>query len=249
MCASGRCVLVLLLTTAARAAAQGGPPYITDDPFTPGPKKWEINLAPTLERRPGQYVMQTPDFDINYGVGERIQLKVETAWIYCKFESQQRSAMDNVHVGVKWRFLDSKSAPFDVSTYPQFDFNAVTHTELGMLDRDTEFLLPIEVAKKVLSFQLVAEVGYNRVFDEADNWTYGMIVTHVIGNVNAGVELHRETAVDLSEDELIANIGAVIALPRGNNLLVSAGHTLRKPGADDPNVFAYLGLQLHLPMR
>jgi len=92
----------------------------------------------------------------------------------------------------------------------------------------------------------VAEVGYNMVWGEPDNATYGVILTHKIGNVNAGVELHRETAMDLSEDELIANIGAVIALPHGHNLLVSAGHSVRKPGADDPNVIAYLGLQLHL---
>jgi len=237
------------LTTAAHAAAQGGPPYITDDPFTPGPNRWEINIAPNLERRPGQFIFETPDFDINYGVGDRIQLKYEIAWLYLKFEGQHSSAMGNLNLGVKLRFLDHESAPLDVSTYPQFNFNPVSHTELGMLDRDTEFLLPIEFAKKVGSFQLVAEVGLNMVFDEPDNWIYGLIVTHLIGNVNAGVELHRETATDLSEDEFIANVGAVIALPHGHNLLVSAGHTVRKPGADDPNVFAYLGLQLHLPIR
>jgi hypothetical protein len=36
------------------AHGQGGPPMITDDPGTPGPGKFEINLAIAFERRPSE---------------------------------------------------------------------------------------------------------------------------------------------------------------------------------------------------
>jgi hypothetical protein len=48
-------VLVIALWPAA-AWAQGGPPLMTDDPDTPGPGYWEINVATLLETRP-----RTPD--------------------------------------------------------------------------------------------------------------------------------------------------------------------------------------------
>ena len=38
---------------------QGGPPMITDDPGTPGPGKWEINLAVAWAHRPAETSLDT----------------------------------------------------------------------------------------------------------------------------------------------------------------------------------------------
>ena len=69
-------LLLRLLATAA-ARAQGGPPFRTDDPETPGNKHWEINYGFIGDRNPAAGAYQVPDFDINYGLGDRIQLKYE----------------------------------------------------------------------------------------------------------------------------------------------------------------------------
>jgi hypothetical protein len=70
--------LVFLLTVlAGRSFAQAGPPFRTDDPETPGNKHWEINFGWIGDRNPGAGAYQVPDFDINYGMGDRIQLKYE----------------------------------------------------------------------------------------------------------------------------------------------------------------------------
>ena len=37
--------LVVTISFATALHAQGGPPMITDDPGTPGPGRWEINIA------------------------------------------------------------------------------------------------------------------------------------------------------------------------------------------------------------
>jgi hypothetical protein len=63
---------------------QGGPPMITDDPGTPGPGKFEINLAIAFERRPSEVAFDAPAIDINYGVGENIQLTLQTAPVILK---------------------------------------------------------------------------------------------------------------------------------------------------------------------
>jgi hypothetical protein len=52
--------------------AQGGPPLLTDDPGTPGNRKWEINIANTQFFSPGENEIETPLLDINYGLVSRV---------------------------------------------------------------------------------------------------------------------------------------------------------------------------------
>jgi len=68
---------VVPLLFAMAAHAQGGPPFRTDDPDTPGNRHWEINFGWIGDRNPGAGAYQVPDIDINYGLGDRIQLKYE----------------------------------------------------------------------------------------------------------------------------------------------------------------------------
>jgi len=59
------------------AQGQGGPPMVTDDPGTPGGGHWEINLAWTGEHSSGETTQDAPLLDLNYGVGDRLQVKYE----------------------------------------------------------------------------------------------------------------------------------------------------------------------------
>lgn len=70
-------VFALPLLLAVAAHGQGGPPFRTDDPETPGNQHWEINFGWIADRNPAAGAYQVPDFDINYGLGDRIQLKYE----------------------------------------------------------------------------------------------------------------------------------------------------------------------------
>ena len=73
--------LALAAFTPVRARAQGGPPLITDDPDTPGPGYWEINVSAFVEKNRRERRLETPRLDINYGLGPRIQLKLELPWL------------------------------------------------------------------------------------------------------------------------------------------------------------------------
>ena len=57
--------------------AQGGPPLLTDDPGTPGNRNWEINISSTQFWRNTERELQSPLVDINYGLGDRTQLKYQ----------------------------------------------------------------------------------------------------------------------------------------------------------------------------
>jgi hypothetical protein len=93
---------------------------ITDDPETPGNRQWEINVAGTLERSSGENLWEFPALDLNYGVGDHIQLKLEGAWLVRQgTDSKTQDGAGNALAGVKWRFLDQERNGVSMSIYPQ----------------------------------------------------------------------------------------------------------------------------------
>jgi hypothetical protein len=110
--------VALLLLCGMAAQAQGGPPFRTDDPETPGNKHWEINFGWVGDRNPAAGDYEVPDFDFNYGLGDRIQLKYELP--IAIEESRALPAMQNQPtqtgsvigglgeslLGIKWRFYE-----------------------------------------------------------------------------------------------------------------------------------------------
>src|SRR5215213_4986585 len=91
------------------AQAQGGPPLMTDDPGTPGNRHWEVNLAATVEHTANASLYEAPLGDVNYGLGERIQLKLELP-LLVENSTGTRTGLGNPVVGVKWRFLEDSSS-------------------------------------------------------------------------------------------------------------------------------------------
>jgi hypothetical protein len=102
-----RFALALALTAVAGPVlAQGGPPLITDDPDTPGPHHWEINLSFFREQAPHEHLCETPRLDLNYGEGRRFQLRLETPHLLEREDGGgRRSGLGDTTAGVKWRFL------------------------------------------------------------------------------------------------------------------------------------------------
>jgi hypothetical protein len=106
------------LLHAVTAHAQGGPPFRTDDPETPGNKHWEINFGWIGDRNPANGAYQVPDFDINYGLGDRIQLKYELPIAIEETRplpatpstpavpGQVITGLGESLLGIKWRFYE-----------------------------------------------------------------------------------------------------------------------------------------------
>ena len=112
--AKGLASLLLLAATFA-ARAQGGPPFRTDDPETPGNLHWEINFGFIADRNPAAGAYQVPDFDINYGFGDRIQLKYEMPIAIEETRPQPGDpsspgqtvgGLGDSQPGIKWRFYE-----------------------------------------------------------------------------------------------------------------------------------------------
>jgi hypothetical protein len=111
---------MLFLPIASRVFAQGGPPLLTDDPGTPGNRNWEINIASMRTDTLGEREIQAPLLDINYGLGDRIQLKYQLAYVFDGDNGgPYRGTPGNSLMGAKWRFYQqSREGGWNISTTP-----------------------------------------------------------------------------------------------------------------------------------
>jgi len=57
---------------------------------------------------PNSSISHTPDVDINFGIGDRIQLTYESAWLRVADPSPAKFGLGQDQLGFKWRFLDNK---------------------------------------------------------------------------------------------------------------------------------------------
>lgn len=227
-------LFISLSTSTVRA--QGGPPLITDDPGTPGDSNWEVNLAVTYERLRAERVIEAPLVDVNYGVGERLQLKAEVPFVWQDdLEANERlEEFGNPEFGVKWRFLDEEDAGVAVSVYPQLELDTP----------DVRFLLPVQVARHFGRWGVNGEVGYNLVEADEDEWVYGVAVSYEVSErLELVGEVHGEADEDFEQDQLVFNLGFRHGLTDNIGLLFAAGRSLRESGEDEPDLLVYAGVQ------
>jgi hypothetical protein len=235
--------VVVALLVSSPAWGQGGPPLFTDDPGTPGPGRWEVNTAFTLVHSSGVSEFGAPLLDVNYGWGERIQLKLEIPWVFLRRDGEgTESGLGNPLFGVKWRFLDEDRAGVAVSTYPQIGFNVVSSSvDAGVADRETSVLIPVSAVKSLGPIEVNVQVG--RLFEsDGGFWQWGIAVGHDFGRVEALAEIFATHGSASETRQTRFNLGGRWRMREHATLLVSAGTSVYD--AEGPrHSFVYLGLQ------
>jgi len=232
--------------------AQAGPPLLTDDPETPGNRHWEINLAMTTSQTRDTRLFGAPLLDVNYGLGDRLQLKAELPWLVQqdRFGGQIQSVPGSTNLGVKWRFLDQDKDQkgFSISTYPQIEFRtSAASVREGVIEGGAELRLPVEISREFGKFALDSELGYQIVQRKKDEWIYGLAVEHKLTKrLEMLGEVQGESKRNLTDNELVWNVGGRYELTKRYTLLLSSGRSFGAGLAGRPTWIAYTGLQFHL---
>jgi hypothetical protein len=229
------------------AWAQGGPPMITDDPGTPGDKKWEINLAFAFEHRSGETSSDLPAIDLNYGVGEHIQLTLQTAPVFLKRRGHGlMGGLGGTDAAVKWRFLDQQTNGdgFDMSMFPRVIFNvASSSARRGLSQEGTRFQIPLQMAKIFGRWHADFEFGPRLSSVGPSEWLYG-----IVSGLDASrqtllvAELNGTSRMNLTRDVLTVNVGVHHEFSKTRILIVSLGREIRSP--DPLATIGYFGMQL-----
>jgi hypothetical protein len=233
-----------LLCPFEAALAQAGPPFISDDPGTPGDGHWEINLATISAHTASLWQIAGPDADINYGWGDHIQLKVDMQWtIADKNGERVKSGFGATYFGVKWRFIDQEDRGFAASIYPQVLVSlAAASSRRGVTSADKQVFLPVEVATKVDAFEIAAEVGRNLIENEPNAWEAGIVVGHACAALlECLVEVHD--TVTSGDWQTLVNLGIHRELTPKMILLAALGRDFGPPTAERQSLLLYVGVQ------
>jgi len=241
-----RFAIAVSLACAARVVfGQGGPPMITDDPGTPGNGKWENNFAIIFEHRPNETSIDVPEIDLNYGVGEHIQLTLQNAPVLLKRSGHGViGGLGSTEAAVKWRFLDEATSGLDMSMFPRVIFNVVqSSVRRGLAEDGTRFQIPFQMAKTFGRWHADVEVGPRASTVGRSEWLYGIVCGFDLAKPTMLMaELHDESRMNFSRDVLTLNVGLRHEFTENYILIVSMGHELRSP--DQPTaLIGYFGMQ------
>jgi len=241
-------LLVLLCFWRAPAApAQGGPPMITDDPGTPGPGRFEDNLAIAFEHRPNESSIELPSIDLNYGLGEHLQLTLQTSYVVLKRRGQGPvGGLGSTEAALKWRFLDQETSGISMSTFPRIIFNVLeTSVRRGFSEPGTRAQLPVQMARKFGPLDLDFEFGPLVGTVGRSEWLYGIVGgTDLTRTTTIMAELHGTSRTNFTQDVLIVNLGLRQKLTDSCILIASLGHEVRAPASQSLALIGYCGVQL-----
>jgi hypothetical protein len=236
--------------------AQGGPPYFTNDPATPGPLRWEINFGyiPQLSRVQSRTSM--PDVDLNFGLGQRIQLTCEFSWVRLNIDpATPQYGLSQDELGVKWRFYDNDRQGLAISVFPQVAVNnpARASVEPG---EGASLTLPVQITKRLGPVSVDGEFGYTLVHGGPNGWLVGVVAGHekTIGHkhpklLEFDVEFYASGDVDGQLSQETIGGGVRYKLHPPVIVLAMAGRGLHHTLEGQPSFVAYVGLQFLLPPR
>jgi len=238
-------IAAIALCITRAAFAQGGPPMITDDPGTPGNGKWENNFAIAFEHRPGETAYDVPAIDLNYGVGEHIQLTLQTAPVLLKRSGHGLiGGVGGTEAAVKWRFLDEATSGFDMSMFPRVIFNIEqSSVRRGLAEDGTRFQIPFQTAKTFGRLHTDAEFGPLAGTIGRSEWLYGIVCGFDVAKPTMLMaEVHGTSRMNFTRDVLTLNFGLRHEFTQTYILILSMGHEIRSP--DKPTaLIGYFGMQ------
>jgi hypothetical protein len=247
--ALGVSLLVALLNCPATAVAQAGPPYLTNDPDTPGNANWEINLGSMQTIARGVSAYQVPQIDLNFGVGDRIQLTYEIPYVFQESSGQTGvTGWGNAYPGIKWRFLDQGENGLHMSLFPQVAMDGTDHSrQVGIATDGPRSLLPVEMSQRIGPLRFDLEVGYFLPGNGPKERIMGFVAGRTVNDrLELDAEIYDDHAFGAPLHTTTLDIGGRHKFSPSFIALFMAGRSVNGISEGRPEFFGYVGLQILL---
>ncbi|MBC7661576.1 MAG: hypothetical protein H7249_17910 [Chitinophagaceae bacterium] len=213
-------------------ATPQSPPLIIDDPGTPGCNRFEINVTFDGDYTKGEKHFEAPLLDLNYGIGDNVQLKFEVPELLDKAETAH-SLVGDPKLGIKYMFFQDESREMQAAFYPQIETRTVKSergSEITLPILFTEEIGKVERGPVVFNINIGYKFGNHRV--ERDRVAFatavGVPLTHSIASMT---EIVINDALNQFQDErreetIIVNTGLRLDLSSLFALYGSVGASL-----------------------
>jgi hypothetical protein len=231
------------------AHAQAGPPFLTNDPGTPGNANWEINIASTQAISRGTASYQVPQIDLNYGLGDRVQLTYEIPYVAQSVDGQSRqTGWSNAFPGIKWRFLDQGEGGWQASVFPQFETSGTASSQRnGIASAGSRFLLPMQITKRVGLIDVDFEAGYYFPKHGVSERILGLVAGRsMTDRLDLGFEIYNDRATGAPPNETTLGLGGRYKLSPAFIALFMAARSVSGTANGQPEFIGYVGIQILL---
>jgi hypothetical protein len=237
------------------------PPMVIEDTSTPGDHAVEANFLIEGDFQSGAKAIESPEIDLNYGIGENMQLEYQVPWGWTRTtvrdefgnESTETSyGVGNSSFGVKYRFYDNEDDGLSFAIFPQVEFRtpgAKRAADGGIATNDTTWMLPALLTKDYERFSITANLDVEK--STADPHAIGF------GGVGLGMRMTNHVALlteiaareigNGSEARTQIDVGARFKLNESHSLMGSAGTDIGAGG--DAHRFVTLAYQLLMGRR
>jgi hypothetical protein len=193
-----------------------------------------------------------PDVDINYGVGDRIQLTYENAWLRVRNQTGVvKYGAGQDELGFKWRFYDNKDTGLGISIFPQISINNPNQSvQRGITPPGDSLILPMEFTKHLGPVDVNWEVGYDVVRQGPHEWLTGFVVGHdLTKKLELDAEFYGLGTFHDSNNQQTIDAGVRYKLRPPFILLLMAGRSVAPAFKSQPFFVGYFGMQFLLPPK
>src|ERR1700733_3133852 len=242
-------VIALFLCLPAVTQAQAGPPFLTNDPGTPGNANWEINLGSMQTIARGMSSYELPQIDLNFGLGNRVQLTFEVPYVLQAERGRAiQSGWGNAYPGVKWRFVDGGEQGWQLSVFPQIETAASQLAQQkGIATAGPRYLVPLEIAKKIGYLNFDFEAGAYIPAHGPKEHILGIVTGRpVTDRLELDAEIYDDHAYGAMPHSTTLDFGGRYEVTRGFIALFMAGGSLKGYSNGQPEFIGYLGGEILL---
>jgi len=230
----GLSVLAMLAILGAVPTAQGGPPFVTDDPEPVDYQHWEFYVASQDAKLGGDWSGTGPHLELNYGVVPDVQLHLIAPLAYdVPPAGSSHYGYGDTELGVKYRFVQETNYLPQVGIFPLLEIpTGSARDNLG--NGHWQAFLPLWLQKSWGSWTAYGGGGYGiNDFSGSQNWGFvgALLQKQVLPNLAIGAEVYHQTAyqTDFPNYGTAFNLGLVLDLSERHHLLFSAGRSIDGP--------------------
>ncbi|MGZ7066174.1 MAG: transporter [Candidatus Aminicenantales bacterium] len=196
--------------------------------------QWEFFLASQAAWTNDLRLGTAPHIEANYGASADVMIHVITPLAY----SQRRGeavlyGFGDVEMGFIYRFVKETDGRPEIGIFPHLELPTGS-TERGLGGGKARVFLPVWFMKSWGGWTAYGGGGYwiNPGTGNRDYWSTGLVVTrNFTKTLTVGAELfHNSPSATGQRSETAFNVGAILAVSRGSELMISVGRDIHGPG-------------------
>lgn len=215
----------------------GSPPMHVEDTDTPGDGTWELNIGMESEWGRREHATEGPSADLNYGVGDRLQLTYEVPYVWLRDDGDDDEPEARAHgvgdstVGLKYRFYDNEDRGISLAVYPQVRFRT-PGANREVSEGGTSFILPLVLVSEFEAFSVSADAGFETGGGE-QRWFAGAGLGWRLGKRTALMTELAGEDLNATERRWQVGLGLRRKLREGRSLSASIGRDIHAGGGEE----------------